>query len=188
MTAEPDERPAPSAVNVLGILAPTVRLYPVVDHVADKVCATEATYTSGLPSSRARDLVDLVVIARTETMSLHALRTAIASERSHRGLPPREDFSPPDGWDGKYPELAKATSHCADLELDDAVRLVRAFLSPALVPPAGPQDRRWDRRPRPGSRRSRPATSTTAGRSCRRPPRPGARVHPPRSGHRWRCG
>jgi len=144
MTAEPDEREAPSAINVLGIPAPTVRLYPVIDHVADKVCATEAIYASGLPSSRARDLVDLVVIARAETMSLHALRAAIASERYHRGLPPRADFSPPAGWTSQYPELAKATSHCADLALDDAVHLVRVFLSPALVPPDGPQDREWD--------------------------------------------
>ncbi len=144
MTAEPDERPAPSAVNVLGIPAPTVRLYPVVDHVADKVCATEATYTSGLPSSRVRDLVDLVVIARTERLRLHALRAAIASERHHRGLPPRTDFSPPAGWNNLYPELAKATSHCADLGLDDAVRLVRAFLNPVLVPPDRPKDCTWD--------------------------------------------
>ena len=144
MTAEPDERPAPSAVNVLGIPAPTVRLYPVVDHVADKVCATEATYTSGLPSSRARDLVDLVVIARTETMSLHALRAAIASERHHRGLRPRADFSPPAGWASLYPGLARATPHCADLGLDDAVRLVRALLNPALMPSIDPLDRAWD--------------------------------------------
>lgn len=143
MTVEPDEREAPSAINVLGLTVPTVRLYPVVDHVADKVCATEATYTSGLPSSRARDLVDLVVIARTESVSLRALRAAIASERHHRGLPPRADFDPPDGWDSRYPTLAKETAHCADLPFQDAVRLVKDFLGPALVPTDSSPTRTW---------------------------------------------
>lgn len=40
------------------------RLYPVVDQIADKVCATVADH-SGKPSSREKDLVDLVILALT---------------------------------------------------------------------------------------------------------------------------
>ena len=42
------------------------RLDPIVDQIADKVCATMADY-SGRPSSREKDLVDLVIIAKTQT-------------------------------------------------------------------------------------------------------------------------
>jgi hypothetical protein len=44
------------------------RLYPIVEKIPDKVCATMADY-NGRPSSREKDLVDLVVIAKTQTWS-----------------------------------------------------------------------------------------------------------------------
>ncbi len=43
------------------------RLYPVANQIADKVCATLADY-HGRPSSREKDLVDLVVIAVTQSV------------------------------------------------------------------------------------------------------------------------
>ena len=61
------------------------RLYPVADQVADKVCATIADY-SGRPSSREKDLVDLVVIAVTQTVDAVSLRQAIATECAQRRL------------------------------------------------------------------------------------------------------
>lgn len=142
MTAEPDERVVTTVVAVPGVVPPTVRLYPVVDHVADKICATEATYPGGKPSSRVRDLVDLVVIARTETMSLRALRAAIASERHHRDLPNRETFSVPANWADQYPGVSGSTRHCAGLDFAAAEALVAAFLAPALVPVSG-EDQTW---------------------------------------------
>ena len=51
------------------------RLYPVVDQVADKVCATLALY-SGRPSSREKDLVDLVLLAVTQDVGAARLRRA----------------------------------------------------------------------------------------------------------------
>lgn len=44
------------------------RLYPVADQIADKVCATmDTNYPGGKRSSRVKDLVDLVVLAHTQT-------------------------------------------------------------------------------------------------------------------------
>jgi len=43
------------------------RLYPLVDQMADKVCATLSLY-NGHPSTRVKDLVDLVVLTLTQTI------------------------------------------------------------------------------------------------------------------------
>ncbi len=48
------------------------RLYPVVDQIADKVCATMSDY-DGRPSSREKDLVDIIVFAVTQDIDGAAL-------------------------------------------------------------------------------------------------------------------
>ncbi|WP_420853342.1 nucleotidyl transferase AbiEii/AbiGii toxin family protein [Ruania rhizosphaerae] len=90
-----------------------VTAHPVVDHIADKVAATESTY-GGHPSGRVRDLVDLVVIAQTHQIDGTALHAAIESERRHRELPYREAFVAPAGWARTYPREARRTVLCAD--------------------------------------------------------------------------
>lgn len=144
MTADPEPLQAPALVQVPGIAKPTYRLYPAVDHLADKLCATESTYTDGSPSSRVRDLVDIVVLARTQTVTLSALHTAIAGERTKRGLPARETFQPPAGWRTLYPKVASATRWTADLGFDDAVALAGQLLDPALAAEVSSRDATWD--------------------------------------------
>ena len=62
------------------------RLYPVADQIADKVCATMDTqYPGGKPSSRVKDLVDLALIAHTQTADLEELRAAIAANVTSAG-------------------------------------------------------------------------------------------------------
>ncbi len=67
MTTDPEPYDDP-VLELPGLATPPIRLYPVVDHIADKLCATQATYgtNNDLPSSRVRDLVDLVVFARSQ--------------------------------------------------------------------------------------------------------------------------
>jgi len=60
-------------------------LYPVERQIADKVYATIAEYSSG-PSSREKDLVDLVVIANTQMVDATRVRKAIMTEARIRGL------------------------------------------------------------------------------------------------------
>lgn len=143
MTTEPELRTDP-VLELRGLEAPTMRLYPVVDHIADKLCATQATYgTDGdRPSSRVRDLVDLVVFARSQDVDGTALVRAIKGEWAHRGLPGAPVFSPPPGWERLYPPLARKTPVVADVtSFLDAVTLVRALLDPALDGSAA--RRRW---------------------------------------------
>jgi len=71
MTTEPEVM-TDTVLELRGLSSPPMHLYPVVDHVADKLCATQATYgTAGdRPSSRVRDLVDLVVFARSQDIAV----------------------------------------------------------------------------------------------------------------------
>lgn len=143
MTTAPELHTDP-VLDLRGVPAPTVRLYPVVDHVADKLCATQATYGAAgdLPSSRVRDLVDLVVFARTQDVDGAALIAAIAGEWTHRALPGDPRFAPPPGWERLFPALARKVPAVADLTAyADAVTLVETFLRPALDGTAG--GRRW---------------------------------------------
>ena len=149
MTAEPDSQSR--ATLVPAILPTTVRLYPAVDHVADKLCATQSTYgTNGdQPSSRVRDLVDLVVFARTQQFDGARLTKAISSEWTHRGLTGHPCFDPPQQWKRNYAAEASRVPACGDtLAFDSAVTLVSTFLSPALEGTAhgrhwAPEQREW---------------------------------------------
>ena len=133
MTTEPDMQSRPTLVPAL--LPTTVRLYPAVDHVADKLCATQSTYGANgdQPSSRVRDLVDLVVFARTQQFDGAGLTKAITSEWTHRGLTGHPFFDPPQQWKRNYSAEANRVPACGDtLTFDSAVALVSAFLGPAL--------------------------------------------------------
>lgn len=64
---------------------PELRLYPIVDHVADKVCAMyERHGEEGIPSSRYRDLVDLLLIALREDIDGAELQRALRCEANRR--------------------------------------------------------------------------------------------------------
>ena len=60
------------------------------------------------PSTRVKDLVDLTLIASTQTLDGAALRTAIAVGAAHRGLALPERFTVPDlaVWRAGYPAKA----------------------------------------------------------------------------------
>ena len=161
MTSAPELVRSSTPLDLPGLPAPTVRAYPIVDHIADKVAATEARYGNepadpiaensreGAESTRVRDLIDLIVLARTQHVDGAALHTAIAAERTHRGLPHRGTFSVPAAWAIGYPPLAAVSTHCRDLpQLARAVAYVAAFLEPAMTGQAdhcywSPSDHTW---------------------------------------------
>jgi hypothetical protein len=108
------------------------RLYPIVDQIADKVCATMAIYSTGA-SSREKDLVDLVVIANTQNVDASSLRIAIASESRRRGLDPFDHFIIPSAWGRTYAQMTRSIPHCANYRGIDAAKvLVSQFLDPVL--------------------------------------------------------
>lgn len=131
MTDAPEIVTARDSLGIPGLTPPVYRLYPTVDHIADKVCATEEL-TGGLPSSRARDLIDLVIFARTQTIDGNALIAAIAAERLHRGLPAATSLAIPAAWARTYPGLAVKTRHCGNLDFTGAQAVARDLVDPAL--------------------------------------------------------
>ena len=143
MTAKPDVQTRPGLVPAV---PPTsVRLYPVVDHIADKLCATQSSYgTAGdQPSSRVRDLIDLVVFARTQQIDGTELIKAITSEWTHRGLPGTPYFAPPANWDRLYPAEARRVPACGDtITLAAATELVAELLGPVFDRTA--TDKQWE--------------------------------------------
>jgi len=120
--------------------APQYRLFPVADQVAEKVCATMQDY-DGRPSSRVKDLVDLVTIARTQQLSMRELHAAIEHKRRQTTLDPIETFTVPDGWERQYRTLAEATPSTGGItDVHDAEQFVRSLVDPAL---AGGREQTW---------------------------------------------
>lgn len=80
--------------------ASSIRLYPLADQVADKLCAMYEQYgTSQIPSSRTRDLVDLLLISGHLELQLVDVVQAAISETGRRDmtLPPKM-AAPAETW------------------------------------------------------------------------------------------
>lgn len=138
MTGEPDDVSPLVPVELPGIMSVHYRVYPIVDHIADKVCAlVELHPRAGRPpqaSTRHRDLADLAVIARTQPVDATALHTALASESDRRGmeLPPALSAPEAPGWRTGYARVAKDVPDLAERDLDAAMVTVKRFLDPIL--------------------------------------------------------
>jgi hypothetical protein len=135
ITGDPEPHRPASSISVPGLSAPPYLLYPVADHVADKLCATvELHGPARVPSSRHRDLVVLVVIARTQTVDADAPRLAITTEVDHRRLPSITRWATPEGWATTYPRAARDVPECRDhRDFATATTLVSDFLDPVLA-------------------------------------------------------
>ena len=118
------------------------RLYPVVDQIADKVCATLALYSGG-PSTREKDLVDLVLLAVTQDVDAIKLRRALEAEAGARSLVLPAVFQVPASWGVRYARLAATMpTHAQHRTFDAAMELMRAFLDPLLA--GGVAGATWD--------------------------------------------
>lgn len=125
-----------SSLPIDGLDPVVVTVYPIADHVADKLCAIAETHgTAGRASSRVRDLVDLVVIATTQNVDADELTRAIDLEWDYRGLPGLPAFDPPGGWARLYPGLAQHVPGCSNHPtFEAAVNFIgEEFLAPILT-------------------------------------------------------
>lgn len=82
--------------------ADTIQLYPLADQVADKICAIHETHGDGHPSSRTRDLVDLLLICEHLPLDLVGVVASVAAERDRRTIALPETMTPPRLWSGKW--------------------------------------------------------------------------------------
>jgi predicted nucleotidyltransferase component of viral defense system len=130
---------------------PTIRMWPLEDHVADKIAAMYERHGVGRrPSTRFKDLVDLVLIASNSPVHAAAAHAALHREvrrrraaGTHLVLP--DAFTVPDpAWTAGY---RAAAANARDLRDDcrtlaDVTPLADAFISP-LLRDQGP-DGTWD--------------------------------------------
>lgn len=137
-----------NALNLPKLVSHEYRLYPVVDQIADKVCATMTVYNER-SSSREKDLVDLVVFATTQDIEGSALAHAIATEARRRQMEPFDRFLIPSTWGTGYVKLSKSVPYCAHYRtVAAASELMGAFIDPAMDGTANerlwsPDDRAW---------------------------------------------
>jgi hypothetical protein len=144
MTGEPDDVPPLARVVMPEVEQHGYRAYPLVDHIADKVAATFDRYGQiQAPSTRYRDLVDLVAIAIGASVEAEPQMTALASEADRRGITLPSRFSVPDRglWEPGYAAETRRSLLPVAPTLDEALAIVAPFLDPLL---AGSAAGRWD--------------------------------------------
>ncbi len=146
MTAEPEDVPPLARVLMPDFEQHGYRAYPIVDHVADKIAATfERHGDTGAPSTRYRDLVDLVAIVGEASIDADAQSTALRSEAERRGLTLPATFDVPDRplWEAGYAAEAARSLLPMARTLDEALNFIRPFTDPLLT---GTASGAWDSR------------------------------------------
>lgn len=76
MTGRPDVVPPWAPLDIEGLVRPSYRVFPVADHLADKLCATVGVYARAeqpASSSRVKDLVDIAI---TQSAGLRVTRVS----------------------------------------------------------------------------------------------------------------
>ena len=137
---EPETVVADDVLAFAGIAPPTLWLYPIETHVAEKLHAY--TMPRVRPNSRVKDLPDLALLATVRPLDSSrlaaALRQTFTSRRTH--AVPTEFPAPPAAWGRPYAAMAREDA-LAWRTIDEVVGAVRAFLGPVL---AGDIDGTWD--------------------------------------------
>jgi hypothetical protein len=128
-----DELQGPDLMSFAGLNPVVVPALSLPQHVAEKVHAYTRRYgIDGRPSTRVKDLIDLVLVAMNTTMRTNDLRSALRStfdaRASHElptSLPP-----PPPEWAPRYRTDAAKVAISEDLGVGH--RAAAAFLDPVL--------------------------------------------------------
>ena len=144
MTGEPEHVPPLARVLMPDIEQHGYRAYPLVDHIADKISATVQRYgDQERPSTRFKDLVDLVAIITEVSVAADPQMAALASETRRRGMGMPASFDVPDRglWERGYAAEARRSLLLIAPTLAEALAVVRPFVDPLLAATA---IGRWD--------------------------------------------
>lgn len=142
-TTLPPERVTPAnRIKIAGIDECDYLMYPLADQLADKLCGIMELQPGGYPSSRMKDLADVVMYATHETFSQRELRLAIESECLKRGMDVPECFAAPESWRDRFPSFAKGKLPVELSSFDAACDVAARFFDVAVVP--GDGDMSWD--------------------------------------------
>ena len=132
----------PNLLAFAGVEPVTVPAIPLERQAAEKLHAYTRTYEGSRPSTRAKDLVDLALIAELSSLDAAALRGEIEATfaaRDTHPIPPAL-HQPPEGWRTPFRRLAEAVGVPGDLGAGHDT--AAAMLDPSLE---GAVERgRWD--------------------------------------------
>ena len=119
--------PLRNALAFAGVRSRTVELIDINRHAAEKLHAMTRTY-GNQPSTRVRDLVDLVLLLENDYLDDDGCRAAIQTTFEQRGTHelPSELSGPPSAWTDTYVSLVADLDVEAD-SLPDAFNLIRSW-------------------------------------------------------------
>lgn len=136
---EPEIVVAEDVLAFAGIVPPTLRLYPIETHIAEKLHAY--TMPRARPNSRVKDLPDLALLATAQSIEAKRLRAALEQTftfRKTHSLPVMLP-DPLPAWVTPYAAMARE-DQLAWATLEDVTKAAKAFLDPVL---AGDLDAAW---------------------------------------------
>jgi hypothetical protein len=146
ISGQPDLADPLTPLRIDGLVRPPYRVFPVADHLADKLCAITETHQRAdgtvMASTRVKDLVDVALIAGSQSVPGPALRHALVTGAAHRGLalPPRFEVPDLDAWCTGYARIA-ADAPAPVPSFRQAADVAGRVFDPVL---AGPLNGSWD--------------------------------------------
>lgn len=136
---EPEGVVAADVLAFAGITPPTLRLYPIETHIAEKLHAY--TMPRPRPNSRVKDLPDIALLASARSLDAMRLRAALEQTftfRKTHALPAMLP-APLPAWVMPYAAMARE-DELTWTTLDEVTLAAKAFLDPVL---AGDLDAAW---------------------------------------------
>lgn len=132
MLGDPELVVADDVLAFAGIAPPTLRLYPIETHIAEKLHAY--TMPRPRPNSRVKDLPDIALLATAQALDAKRLRAALEQTFTFRKTHPLPAVLPEPiaAWVTPYAAMARE-DQLAWPTLDDLTRAAKAFLDPVLL-------------------------------------------------------
>ena len=136
---EPDVVVADDVLGFAGIAPPTLRIYPIETHIAEKLHAYTMPRTR--PNSRIKDLPDIALLATAQPIEAKRLRAALEQTFGYRRTHPLPATlpAPAVAWTAPYAAMARE-DELPWPTLEDVTTKARAFLDAVL---AGDVDAIW---------------------------------------------
>lgn len=131
LVGEPDLVTAENVLEFAGIAPTTLRLYPVVSHIAEKLHAY--TMPRSRPNSRIKDLPDLALLATVGDVDAKQLLAALEQTFAFRATHqlPEAVPKPPGFWERPYEAMAR-TDQLQWSTVEEVHHAVANFLDPVL--------------------------------------------------------
>jgi len=141
---ERDTLTTPDLLSFAEIDPIEVPAVPLERHIAEKVHAYTRRYGDNQPSSRVKDLIDIVLMGALAAFEYDRLRDAIVSTFRERGTHDLPASLPAPSGDWSQPYRVLAAEVGLDPDLASGHRAAAAFLDPVLG--EAPDLDRWDER------------------------------------------